>query len=192
MESYVEPDPNHSALLTIDIQKDTLDGQPCEIPGTSDILPIAKRIVGHFRSRSLPIVHVVRIYLPDGSNVDLCRRSAVEKGAQLFLAGSAGAEPADGMLANREIRLDADRLLSGGFQPAGKNEWIMYKPRWGAFYGTSLEHHLRVLGVTSIVVVGCNYPNCPRTTIYEASERDFRLTAVSDAISRFDQRAREE
>ena len=30
---------------------------------------------------------------------------------------------------------------------------------------------------------GCNFPNCPRTSIYEASERDLRIMLVSDAIS---------
>jgi nicotinamidase-related amidase len=37
--------------------------------------------------------------------------------------------------------------------------------------------------VDSAVVAGCNFPNCPRTTIYEASERDFRAVLVADATS---------
>jgi nicotinamidase-related amidase len=34
-----------------------------------------------------------------------------------------------------------------------------------------------------VVVCGCNFPNCPRTTIYEASERDFRIVVATDAVS---------
>jgi nicotinamidase-related amidase len=34
-----------------------------------------------------------------------------------------------------------------------------------------------------VVFAGCNFPNCPRTSIYEASERDFRIVLVSDAMS---------
>ena len=30
---------------------------------------------------------------------------------------------------------------------------------------------------------GCNFPNCPRTSIYEASERDYRVVLVEDAVS---------
>ena len=41
-------------------------------------------------------------------------------------------------------------------------------------------------------MAGCNYPNCPRTTIYEASERDFRLVLAQDAMSRLDARRCEE
>ena len=59
----------------------------------------------------------------------------------------------------------------------------MYKPRWGAFFGTPLEQHLRALGVSTLVFAGCNFPNCPRTSIYEASERDFRIVVLADAIS---------
>jgi nicotinamidase-related amidase len=59
----------------------------------------------------------------------------------------------------------------------------MYKPRWGAFYDTDLEQHLRESGSNTLVFAGCNFPNCPRTSIYEASERDFRIVLVSDAIS---------
>ena len=53
----------------------------------------------------------------------------------------------------------------------------------GAFYKTKLDNHLRDLGVDTLIVCGCNFPNCPRTTIYEASERDFRIIFVKDATS---------
>ncbi len=46
-----------------------------------------------------------------------------------------------------------------------------------------LEEHLHGIGADTIVVAGCNFPNCPRTTIYEASERDFRVVLVTDAVS---------
>jgi len=64
----------------------------------------------------------------------------------------------------------------------------MYKPRWGAIYRTPLEEHLRGLGVSTVVFSGCNFPNCPRASIVEASERDFRVVLVSDAVSGLDER----
>jgi hypothetical protein len=82
------------------------------------------------------------------------------------------------------IRLDSSLLLlSGHLQQIGSMEWIMYKPRWGAFYNTLLEKHLHDLGVNIVVVCGCNFLNCPRATIYEASERDFRIILTKDATS---------
>jgi nicotinamidase-related amidase len=59
----------------------------------------------------------------------------------------------------------------------------MYKPRWGAFYSTHLERFIKEQNKDTVVFSGCNFPNCPRTSIYEASERDFRVVLVKDAIS---------
>jgi len=81
------------------------------------------------------------------------------------------------------VSLDSKLLLSGKAQEISSHEAIIYKSRWGAFYNTPLESHLNNLGIDTLVFVGCNYPNCPRTSIYEASERDFKIVLVEDAIS---------
>ena len=90
MESWTDPQFDHVALLTIDVQRDTLDGEPFEIPGTSQALPAISQLARAFREFQRPIVHVMRIYLPDGSNAELCRRNALAGGQQLFLSGSPG------------------------------------------------------------------------------------------------------
>src|ERR1700730_6638830 len=89
---YTQPDFGSMALITIDMQQDFLAGQPFEIPGTSEILPRMQRLVAAFRRVQLPIVHMVRLYKSDGSNVDLCRRRAVEQGAAIVCPGTLGAE----------------------------------------------------------------------------------------------------
>ena len=71
---YVSPQFDSAALLTIDTQVDTLDGQPLEIPGTSAAVPQIASLASAFRDAGRPIVHIVRLYRSDGSNVDLCRR----------------------------------------------------------------------------------------------------------------------
>ena len=184
MNPHTEPHPDSAALLTIDVQRDfALPGAPLEIPGTMDAVPNICRLLDAFRADGRPIVHVVRLYQEDGSNVDPVRRAAVEGGQRMAAPGSDGAELLDELKPDPAIRLDAEALLSGEFQRLAQNEFAMYKARWGAFYGTFLEAFLRERGVDTIVLAGCNFPNCPRTTIYEASERDFRIVAVVDAIS---------
>lgn len=184
MSDYVSPDWTNAALLTIDVQRDsTLPGAPIEIPGTMEGVPKMRKLVQVFRPQDRPIIHVVRIYCPDGSNVDLCRRRDIERGKCVMLPGSDGAELVDELKPSPQVRLDAESLLEGGLQQIGPSEWIMYKPRWGAFYRTTLEKHLRDLHANTVVVCGCNFPNCPRATIYEASERDFRIAFVPDATS---------
>jgi nicotinamidase-related amidase len=183
VDVYTSPEHHRSALITIDVQRDTLDGQPFEIPGTSAALPRIAAATRSFRRASRPIVHVVRLYQRDGANVDACRRRLVEQGAQLVIAGSPGSQLAEALRPTPDVALDAAHLLAGRMQDVGPHEWIMYKPRWGAFFATPLEAHLRSLDVSTLVFAGCNFPNCPRTSIYEASERDFRLVVLEDAIS---------
>lgn len=193
MPTHTEPRFEHSALLTIDVQNDfTLAGAPLEIPGTLDIVPALARLVAAFRAHRRPIVHVLRLYLPDGSNADTCRRAMIEGGARVLAPGSEGAELVEVLRPEPALRLDHAALLAGRLQALGPGEAAMYKPRWGAFYRTPLEEHLRALGVDTVVVAGCNFPNCPRTTVYEASERDLRIVLAQDAVSGLYDRGRAE
>ena len=180
---YLAPNWNSSALVTIDSQVDTLDGQPLEIPGTSAAVSQIVALAAAFRGAGRPIVHVVRLYRRDGSNVDICRRSMVEAGAEILAPGSSGSQLAPQIVEHSSFELDADELLEGRPQQVGPGELVIYKPRWGAFYETPLDDHLRRNGVSTIVFCGCNFPNCPRTSIYEASERDFRVVLAEDAVS---------
>jgi nicotinamidase-related amidase len=182
-DRYTGPEFAASALITIDTQRDVLDGQPLEIPGTTAALPAIQRLLGAFRNARAPIVHIVRLYRSDGSNVDLCRRGLVEDGATILAPASEGSELAPGLLPDPSRRLDPDLLLAGGIEEVGSSEVVIYKPRWGAFFGTPLQAHLRTRQVSTLVFCGCNFPNCPRTSIYEASERDFRIVLATDAIS---------
>lgn len=184
-QSWTAPEFDRIALLTIDVQQDTLDDQPFEIPGTSQALPAIAKLTETFRAASAPIFHVLRLYLPDGSNAELCRREALANGEQMFLAGSKGRLVASEVLPANAPEPDDATLLSGELQALGAREWYVYKPRWGAFYKTPLEGQLRELGISTVIIAGCNYPNCVRAAVYEASERDFRVIAVRDGISNF-------
>jgi nicotinamidase-related amidase len=191
--SLIEPRFRSSALLTIDVQNDfTLAGAPAEIPGTVAVLPRIVALLRAYRAHGLPIVHIVRLYAQDGSNVELCRRDRIREGEGIVLAGSPGAELVGALRPQPDVRLDPDLLLGGGIQTIGPGEVAIYKPRWGAFYATPLEGYLCGLGIDTLVFCGCNFPNCPRTSIYEASERDFRLALASDAVSGLYDRGRAE
>lgn len=190
---YTEPQLSSSALMTIDTQCDfVLPGSAAEIPGSKDIIPNMKSLLTAYRQHDLPIIHVVRLYLPDGSNVDLCRRGVVEEGMCMISPETDGAELVADLKPDAAAQLDAQLLLKGEFQEWGKREFVMYKPRWGAFYRTPLGNRLNALGVDTLVICGCNFPNCPRATIYEASERDYRIVLVEDAISAIYEKGKED
>jgi nicotinamidase-related amidase len=187
-DSYTNPDFSTAALIMIDTQRDVLDGGPLEIPGTSAALGSMRDLVDAFRAARRPIVHIVRLYRADGANVDLCRRQGVESGAHVLTPGTAGSQLAPPLLPEPDMTLDDERLLAGEVQSLGPRESAIYKPRWGAFYKTPLEEHLREQGVTTLVFSGCNFPNCPRTSIYEASERVGRALEERGVVAGGDQR----
>jgi nicotinamidase-related amidase len=191
-DPYTCPLPGSAALVLIDVQRDFYaDDAPLRIEGTSAAIPAMAQLATAFREHARPIVHVVRLYHPDGSNADLVRKQSIEQGARLAVPGSVGSQIAAELLPNA-VELDHELLLSGELQQVGPLEHVMYKPRWGAFYQTKLERHIRDTGSDTLVFAGCNYPNCPRTSIYEASERDFRIMLVANALSGLDDRGIEE
>jgi nicotinamidase-related amidase len=184
MSEYVRPRPESAALLTIDVQNDfTLPDAPACIEGTAEAVPRMRRLVEAFRTADAPVLHAVRLYRSDGSNVDVCRRADIESGAEIVRPGTNGAQLVEGLTPSADARFDDEGLLAGAFQAIGRREWVTYKPRWSAFHRTGLDDFLAARSVDTVVVCGCNFPNCPRATIYDASGRDYRLVFVPDATS---------
>jgi nicotinamidase-related amidase len=180
-DNLTEPHLDSSALLVIDTQIDFLDDGTATIAGTSDLLPQIQQLIQAYRAAGRPVVHVIRLY--DGEDVDLIRLAAIRAGARIVRPGSAGAQIAPSLLPDPDSQLDQDALLAGELQQIGRNEVVIWKPRWSAFYRTPLEDHLRRVGVDTVVIAGCNFPNCPLATIFDASERDYRVVIAENAIS---------
>ena len=178
---YLDPDWATSALLIIDVQNDFAIG-PRAVEGTADRIPELARLATSFRAAGRPIVHIVRSYAAGESDVDLVRRAAIESGDAVVRPGTRGADIPAALLPHA-LTLDWNLLRSGETQQIGPDESVMYKPRWSAFHRTSLDRTLRDLGIDTVVVAGCNLPNCPRATLFDASERDYRTVLVVDATS---------
>ena len=183
MGYYCVPQKGTAALLTLSAQHDFVrPDSPYRASGVLRVRPALGRLAEGFRAHGAPLFHAVRLYRPDGSNVDACRRQAVEEGLRVFMPGTLGAELLDEVKPVATARLDPSLLLDGGFQKLGPAEWAFYRPRWGAFHGTVLEARLERLGVTTLVICGFNFSTAMRATIYEASARDFRIVLVTDAV----------
>jgi nicotinamidase-related amidase len=180
MDPHLAPHWESAALITIDVQRDFLSDAPFGVPGTTEILPRLGELTDAFRRAGRPIVHIVRLYR--GEDVDRVRRTLIAGGADFVRPGSPGRLLAPGIAP--EAELDDERLLSGAPQELGPAEYALFKPRWGAFYRTGLDDLLAGHGVDTLVFAGCNLPNCPRASLIEAHERDFRVVLATDAVSR--------
>ncbi|MFJ8581022.1 cysteine hydrolase family protein [Micromonospora sp. NPDC093277] len=187
MTDYTEPHWQSSGLILIDMQVDFAEGGSSPIAGTAAVAPNVARLSAAFRAAGRPVVHVVRLYDPAGTDVDLTRRELIESGARIVAPRSAGSAIIAGLAASDDpsasLPIDPEPLLAGRPLELRDHEIVLFKPRWGAFYRTVLETWLRERDVDTVVVAGCNLPNCPRATLFEASERDFRTVLAPDSAS---------
>jgi nicotinamidase-related amidase len=186
LDPHLVPDLSRSALLVIDMQRDFSDGGAMEVAGTGAVTARIACLLAAYRQAGLPIVHVIRLY--EGEDVDLVRRTTIEEGGEVVRPGTSGSQIVPELLPVGSSPLDPQALLAGEEQELGEGEIAIWKPRWSAFYRTALETHLADRGVNTVVVVGCNFPNCPRATLFDAGARDLRTVLVSDAISGIDAR----
>ena len=64
-----------------------------------------------------------------------------------------------------------------------ESDYTIVKPRFSAFFATSLDLILRRLGVHTVVLAGTTTPNCIRTTCYDALSLDYDVIVLSDCTS---------
>lgn len=107
-----------------------------------------------------------------------------ESGARIAAPGTAGGQPVDGILPEGGARSGpraapvGPAAVVGAVRPHGLQAVL------GCLLPHVLGELLGELGVDALVLAGYNMPNCPRTCIVQAPERDFRVALVRDALSR--------
>jgi nicotinamidase-related amidase len=156
----------NTALTIVDMQKDFLDdGAPCFIPGGRRVVPAVSELLEAFRREGLPVIHVITVWQKDGVDISPFTTSEelIERGLR---KGEPGTEPV--------VELTP---LPG--------EYVLHKTRYSGFYGTELEMLLRSLGVVYIVVVGVATNYCVRSTVHDASFRDFLAIVPRDCTTSY-------
>jgi len=151
------------ALLIIDMQNDfCLAGAPFEVRGALDVVPHIRTLLDAFRAHALPTIFVIREHRPDGSDVEITRRTRFLEAGGAFIPGTRGYALVDGL-------------------DARPGEPIVRKKRWSPFHKTELEGLLRSQGVEVVVVSGVQTPNCIRSAAFDANALDFEVVVSSDA-----------
>ncbi len=179
-DPHTTPHLDSAALVVIDVQNDFLDDGPLGVAGTKDRLSEIERLTKVFRRAGRPIVHAIRLY--HGEDVDTVRRTRFDAGERVVQPHTEGADIPRSLLPV-DVRLKPEQLMNGEAQRIGEQELVVWKPRWSAFHRTNLDAILRGLGVDTVVVAGCNFPNCPRASLFDATELDYRAAIVTDATS---------
>lgn len=155
---------SRTALLIIDMQHDfAVPGGACEVPGAHATIPVIRRVLTRFRDLAWPVVHVVREYRADGSDVELSRRDAFTR-RPMVVPGTQGCR------------------IAPGLEPEA-GEYRIVKQRFSAFMATELDLVLRRLDVTRVVVTGTQLPFCLRTTLFDGLCLGYEMLLLTDASS---------
>jgi nicotinamidase-related amidase len=130
---------------------------------------------------------MVRLLNADGSNAELGLRGK-ERHRQWVQEGTPGSQIWSGLFSQRhrgivtdDVVLDNELLLTGRAQQLSAHEIVLYRPRWGAFYGSQLETHLRTDGVTTLVFASLRFQFGVLASIFEASDCNFSVVVAREA-----------
>ena len=174
-------DPKHTALLSVDWQRDFLEpGGYGEALGNDvsvlrrAIAP-AQRVLAAARQAGLLVVHTREGHLPDLSDCPRTKLDRWPKGKRIGDKGPMGrilvrGEPGHGII-------DELKPLPG--------ELIIDKPGKNAFLRTQLEQKLRQRKIRSIVEIGVTTDICGITTFAGGNDLGFDMLAVSDAMASY-------
>ena len=153
--------PAHTALVNVDLQNFFVENAP----DGHAILERVNRLAAACRKAGILVIHTGHVLRPDGSNI--------------------------GVLGELIPDLIEERTLFEGSRTAALSEDLviepgdvrLYKPRFGAFYGTDLELILRQRAIDTIIISGISTDVCCDTTAREANARDFRVLFLSDGTA---------
>ena len=152
------------ALLVIDMQNGFLNpASPLFIAGAPATVPACRRVIDRCRDLGIPVFFITRRY--SAETVERCRYEKWLAGG-ISLSADCAPELSDKM---------PFRIHPGDYE--------IIKPRYSAFFATSLDLILRRLKVDELILTGTTTPNCIRTTCYDGLSLDYDVTVLSDCTS---------
>lgn len=152
------------ALLIVDMVNDFVTGKlPC--PRAKRIIPNIRRLAEAARDADVPVIYVNDAHLPKDFELKIWGPHSMR--------GTKGAE------------------IIPELKP-GKDDYVLPKQTYSAFYETSLDSVLRAHGVESLVITGLHSNICCRHTSADAFFRGIQPILPEDGVDALTQQAHEE
>lgn len=157
VEERVSVDPARSALLVVDMQNDFVKpGGALVVPDAEATVPAIARLLSAARGAGMRVV-----FSQDTHDAD---------DPEFAIWGEHARRGTWGWQIVNELAPREDEL-------------VVQKVRYDAFYGTDLEHHLRVWGVDTLIICGTVANVCVHYTAAGAGLRWFHVIVPRDAVS---------
>lgn len=158
--------PEHTALLIIDVQQWFTRERPQPMfPPIDDMLTCLGHLVEQARAVGVLVVRIQAV-IPDEIYSEVWRRQF-----QTSWGSSSPLGPNEWGTA-----------FAPGFEPL-PGDLVVAKPRYSAFFGTSLETHLRNRGIQTVLVAGLTTDVCVSTTARDAFQRELNVITLSDCTA---------
>ena len=159
VQDGVRVDPSRTALIVGDMQNDFVkEGGTLVVPDAEGTIPAIGSLLDQARESGMRVVFVQDTHREGDPEWEIWGEHCRE--------GSWGWQVVD------------------EFAPR-EDEATVRKPRYDAFYGTSLEHMLRVWGIDTLIICGTVANICVHYTASSAAMRWFNVIVPRDCISSF-------
>ena len=174
-------DPEHCALVVIDMQRDFLEpggfGETLgnDLAPVRAIVPTVAALLALFRHKGWPILHTRETHKADLSDCPPAKRLRGKPSLRIGDPGPMG------------------RILIRGEPGAGivaecapiEGEMVVDKPGKGMFYATDVEAMLKARGITQLVFAGVTTEVCVQTSMREANDRGYEGLLIEDATASY-------
>ncbi|WP_343078139.1 cysteine hydrolase [Pseudomonas sp.] len=174
-------DPQCTALVIIDMQRDFLEPGGFGSALGNDVLPLqaivpsVQHLLSLARRNCMTVIHTRESHRPDLSD---CPPAKLEHG----LPGLRIGEP--GPMGRILVRDEPGNQIIEALTPL-PSEWVIDKPGKGMFYATGLHERLNVAGITHLIFAGVTTEVCVQTSMREANDRGYRSLLIEDATQSY-------
>jgi nicotinamidase-related amidase len=174
-------DPEHTALVVIDMQRDFVEpggfGETLgnDLSPVSAIVPTVAALLALFRRKGWTVLHTRESHAPDLSDCPPAKRLRGNPSLRIGDEGPMGRILVRGEPGNAIV--DACAPIVG--------EIVVDKPGKGMFYATDVSQTLKARGVTHLVFAGVTTEVCVQTSMREANDRGYECLLVEDATASY-------
>jgi nicotinamidase-related amidase len=174
-------DPDHTALVVIDMQRDFVEpggfGETLgnDLTPVARIVPTVAALIGLFRAKAWPILHTRESHSPDLSDCPPAKRL---RGNPRLRIGD------DGPMGRILVRGEPGNQIVAACAPHA-GEIVVDKPGKGMFYATEADALLNARGITHLVFAGVTTEVCVQTSMREANDRGYECLLVEDATASY-------
>lgn len=153
------------AILVIDMLNDfVLPNAPMRVTGAMQTIPAIAAFTDFGRRKGWQVIYINRLHLSSGIDAEISRRDLFRQGKAFCIPGTKGAELVEGLVPHKE-------------------DLIVYKTRFSAFFATNLDLLLRGLQIKQLYICGTQYPNCIRASAVDALCLDYDTIVCTDCCS---------